>query len=72
MQVLYAPCDCDLIASIGVAGLVVKNYKSDTEAGLAFMHADMLFRRSFAEELPPLARYACIHGPGGHVIAVRR
>lgn len=74
MIAIYAPdgCACDLIdAGLAMPGLNVQRFELEAAACRAFlMHMDR-YAKSFEVTMVPLARYWCIHGPGGHVIGVR-
>jgi hypothetical protein len=69
---IYAEdCDCDAAGTIGVTGLVVQRFKSEAAACSAFAAGVARWVDSIENERPMVARYFCIHGPGGHVIGLR-
>lgn len=73
MSIVYSPdCDCDLVVrGFAFPDLVITHVSTPEEAYEALTRAQAEVSRSFTEVRPYVERYHSVHGPGGHVLAVR-
>jgi len=61
-----ADCDCGVCSSLCAR----QDFATEDAACRAWLDGSARWLRSFANEMPPTARYFAVHGPGGHVIGV--